>query len=124
MRVFAEEIWIELKQKAIPESVESDQRKRMGTRRRGRKKASMTCNRYRDDVLIDNTKPDEVDAELVGVVELVPDQEWQIIIDDESFWQKNHSVPEREKDLEQCVAEKKEQSILRILEWMYDLPSC
>ena len=84
----------------------------------------MTYNRYGDDVLIDNTKPDEFDAELVGVVELVQDQEWQIIKDDESFWQKNHSVPERENDLEQCEAEKKEQMILRTVELMYELPVC
>ena len=41
--------------------------------------------------------PDEIGAELVGVFELVPDQQWQVIKDDETFWLEHHRVPETER---------------------------
>ena len=59
---------------------------------------------------------------MVVVGESTPDQEWQIINDDESFWQEDRSLPEGKMDLEQCEREKREQKNLRILEWMYNLP--
>ena len=59
---------------------------------------------------------------MVVVGETTPDQEWQIINDDESFWQEDRSLPEGKTDLEQCEREKREQKNLRILEWMYNLP--
>ena len=49
----------------------------------------MTFNRYGDNFFFDKIKSDEIGAELFGVGELIPDQEWQII-----------------KDLEQCETEK------------------
>ena len=93
---------------------------RTETRRGGRKKTSMTYNRFQDDFLIDKIKPDETDADMVGdlVVGDLVDQEWQIIDDDKSFWQENHSGPEREMDVEECEAEKREHTNLRILEWL------
>ena len=63
----------------------------------------------------------EIGADMVGVVDLVADQT-RVIEDDESFWQENYSVPERETDLEECGTEKIEQTNLRIVEWIYDLP--
>ena len=72
----------------------------MEMRKSGRKKTSMTYKSYGEDFLIDKIKPDEIGAEMVSVGELVPDQESQIIDDDESSWQENHSVPEREMNPE------------------------
>ena len=71
--------------------------------------------------MIYKIKPDETNADMVGdlvVGDLVPNQEWQIIDDDKSFWQENHSGPEREMDVEECEAEKREPTNLRILEWL------
>ena len=70
----------------------------------------MAYIRYGYDFLNDKIKPDEIEAELVGVADLVPDQEWQIIKADESFWQQNHSVPEQKMDLEQFETDRKEQT--------------
>ena len=71
-------------------------------------------NRYGDHFLIDKTKQaDEIEAELVGISEVTPDREWQIIKNDDYFRQKDQSNPELEMDLEQCETEKKEQKNLR-----------
>ena len=72
-------------------------------------------------MLIDIIRPEEVRTELVGIGELTPDQEWHIIRNDYSFWQEDHSVLELEMDLEQCETDKREQTIFRILKWMYNL---
>ena len=84
----------------------------------------MAYNKYSEDILIDKIKPVEIGEGVVGIGELVPDQEWHIIKDVELFWQEDHSVPELEMDLEQCETEKREQMNLRMLEWMHNLPSC
>ena len=86
---FAEEDKIGAEQKKVPKSMEPDKPMIMEKTRGGRKKTSMTFNRYGDNFLIDKIKSDEIGAELFGVGELIPDQEWQII-----------------KDLEQCETEK------------------
>ena len=67
----------------------------------------MRYNRYGDDFLIDKIKPEEIGADLVSVGDLVPNKEWQIIDDEESFWQEDHSIPERMMDLEQSETENK-----------------
>ena len=59
----------------------------------------------------------------MSVVDLVPNREWQIIDDDESFWQEDYSIPEREMDQEQSETENRAHTNLRIREWIYDLPS-
>ena len=82
---FAEEDWNELEQNEVTKSVEPDKPIITKTRRGGRKKTSMTYNRSGDDFLIDKIKSGEIGAELVGVGEFVPDQDWQITKDDESF---------------------------------------
>ena len=73
----------------------------MKTRKRGHKKTSMRYNRNADDLLFDKKNPDELGAELVSMSDLVSEKEWQIINDNEHFWQEDHSVTEREMDLEQ-----------------------
>ena len=45
----------------------------------------MVYIRYGDDCLVDKIKPDEIGEEMVSIDELVPDQEGQIIKDDELF---------------------------------------
>ena len=92
-------------------------------KRGGHKKTSMRYNRCGDDFLIDKIKPDEVGADLVIMVDLLQDKEWQIYDDDEYFWQEDYSIAERQMGLEQSEAEKREQKNVRILEWIYDLPS-
>ena len=77
----------------------------MNTRRGGRKKTSMV---YGDKFLIDMIIQIEIGAELFGINELIPDQEWQIIKDDESFWQEDHSLPELEMTLDQSMTERRE----------------
>ena len=93
------------------------------TRRGWRKKPGIGYNRYGDDFLIDKRKPDEVGSVLVSMGVLVLVKKWQIIDDDEDFWQEDHSIPEREMDLEKSETEKREHKNLRILEWIYDLPA-
>ena len=85
--------------------VQPDKRMTMNTRRGGQKKTSSV---YGDKFLIDMIIQDGTGAELFGINELIPDQEWQIIEDDESFWQEDHSLPELEMTLDQSMTEKKE----------------
>ena len=53
--------------------------------------------------------------------ELVADEEWQIINDSEHSLQEDYSVPEREVDLEQSEIERRENTDLRVLEWLHNL---
>ena len=57
----------------------------------------------------------------MNVGDLVADEEWQIINDSEHSLQKYKSVPEREIDLEQSEIERRENTNLRVLEWMHNL---
>ena len=102
---FAEEDWCE-----------PDKPMTMETRRGGCKKTSMRYNRYGDDFLIDKVKPEEIGADMVCMGDLVSDKEWLIINDNELFWQEDHSVPEREMNVEQSETEKREHTNLRVLE--------
>ena len=81
----------------------------------------MKYNRYGDDFLVDKIQPEEIGEELVNVGELVADEEWQIINDSEHSLQEDYSVPEREVDLEQSEIERRENTNLRIPEWMHNL---
>ena len=53
--------------------------------------------------------------------ELAADDEWQIINDNEHYPQEDYSTPERETDLDQIEVERRENTNLRILEWMRDV---
>ena len=92
-----------------------------GTRKGDCKRTGMKYNRYGDDFLIDKIQPEEIGEELVNVGELVADEEWQIINDSEHSLQEDYSVPEREVDLEQSEIERRENTNLRIPEWMHNL---
>ena len=83
----------------------------------------MRYNRYGDDFLIDKIQPDELSEELLSVGELVADDEWQIINDSKHYPQEDYSTPEQETDLEQSEIERRENTNLRILEWMRDVKS-
>ena len=83
----------------------------------------MRYNRYGDDFLIDKIRPDEVGNELLSVGELVADDEWQIINDSEHYPMDDYSTPEQETDLEQSEIERRENTNLRILEWMRGVKS-
>ena len=100
---------------------DSDLPKTVGTRNGNRKRTGMRYNRYGDDFLIDKIQPDEIGEELMSVSELVADEEWQIINDIEHYLQEDYSIPERETDLEQSEIERRENTNLKILEWMRDL---
>ena len=76
-----------------------------------------------DDFLIDKIQPDELSDELLSVGELVADDEWQIINDSEHYPKEDYSTPEQETDLEQSEIERRENTNLRILEWMRDVKS-
>ena len=58
---------------------------------------------------------------MVCIGDLVAYKEWQIINYNEHSWQEDHTVSEREVDLEQSEIEKKDNTNLRILEWIHDL---
>ena len=96
---------------------------RAGIRSGNRKREGMRYNKYGDDSLIDRIQPDEFGEELLGVVELVADDEWQIINDSEHRPQEAYSKPEQETDLEQSEIERRKNTNLRILEWMRDVKS-
>ena len=53
--------------------------------------------------------------------ELEADDEWQIINDSEHYPKEDYSTPEQETDLEQSEIERRENTNLRILEWMRDV---
>ena len=81
----------------------------------------MRYNRYGDDFLIDKIQPDDLSKELISVGELAADGEWQIIDDNDYYPQEDYSTPEQETDLEQSEIERRENTNLRILEWMFDV---
>ena len=78
----------------------------------------MRYNRYGDDFLIDKIQPYELGEELLSAGELVADDECQIINDIEHHPQEDYSTTEQETDLEQNEIERRENTTLRILEWM------
>ena len=53
----------------------------------------------------------------MNVGELVANEEWQIINDSEHSLQEDHTMSERELDLEQSEIEKRFNTNLRVLEW-------
>ena len=73
--------------------------------------------------MIDKIQPDELSDELLSVGELVADDEWQIINDSEHYPKEDYTTPEQETDLEQSEIERRENTNLRILEWMRDVKS-
>ena len=119
---FAEEDWNNPEQDEVPKWTEPDLPIPTGTRS-NRKRTGMRYNRYGDDFLIDKIRPDELGDELLSVGELEADDEWQIINDSEHYPKEDYSTPEQEKDLEQSEIERRENTNLRILEWMRDVKS-
>ena len=57
----------------------------------------------------------------MNVGELVADEEWQIVSDSEHSLQEHYSIPQREVNLEQSEIKRRENTNLRILEWMRKL---
>ena len=120
---FVEEDWNDPEQNEVPKWTEPDLPIRAETRSGNRKRTGMRYNRYGDDFLIDKIQPDELGEELLSVGELVADDEWQIINDSEHYPQEDYSTPEQETDLEQSGIERRENTNLKILEWMRDVKS-
>ena len=118
---FVEEDWNDPDQGEVPKWTEPDLSIPAGTRSGNRKRTGMRYSRYGDDFLIDKIKPDDLSRELTSVGELAADGEWQIINDNEHYPQEDYSTPERETDLEQSEIERRENTNLRILEWMHDV---
>ena len=118
---FVEEDWNYPEQGEVPKWTEPDLSIPAGTRSGNRKRTGMRYNRYGDDFLIDKIQPDDLGKELISVGELAADGEWQIIDDNEHYPQEDYSTPERETDLEQSEIERRENTNLRILEWMRDV---
>ena len=115
---FVEEDWNDPEQDEGPKWTEPDLPITAGTRSSNRKRTGMRYNRYGDDFLIDKIRPDEVGSELLSVGELVAGDEWQIINYSEHYLKEDYSTPEKETDLEQSEIERRENTNLRILEWM------
>ena len=101
--------------------IEPDLPMTTGRRKDDRIWTGMMYNMYGDDFLIDKIQPEEIGEDLVNVGQPVADEEWQIINHSETSLQEDYSVPEREVDLEQSEIEKRENTNLRILEWMHNL---
>ena len=120
---FVEEDWNDPEQDEVPKWTAPDLPITAGTRSGNRKRTGMSYNRYGDDFLIDKIRPDEVGNELLSVGELVKDDEWQIINDSEHYPKEDYSTPEQETDLEQSEIERRENTNLRILEWMRGVKS-
>ena len=59
--------------------------------------------------------------EIRDILRTLEEAELEIINDSQHSLQKDHSIPEREIDLEQNEIEKRENTNLRILEWMHYL---
>ena len=107
----------------MPKRTEPDLPITTGTRIGNRKRTGMRYNRYGDDFLIDKIRPDELGDELLSVGELVADDEWQIINDSEHYPKEDYSTPEQVTELGQSEIERRENTNLRILEWMRDVKS-
>ena len=73
--------------------------------------------------MIDKIRHEELGDELLSVGDLVADDEWQIINDSKHYPNEDYSTPEQETDLEQSEIERRENTSLRILEWMRDVKS-
>ena len=73
--------------------------------------------------MIDKIRPEELGEELLSVGELVAKDEWQIINDSEHYPKEEYSTPEQETDLEQSEIEWRENTNLRVLEWMHEIKS-
>ena len=120
---FVEEDWNDPEQDEVPKWTESDLPITAGTRSGNRKRTGMRYNRYGDDFLIDKIRPDDLGYALLSVGELVADNEWQIINDSEHHPKEDYPTTEQETDLEQSEIERRENTNLRILEWMHDVKS-
>ena len=118
---FVEEDWNDPEQDEVIKWTEPDLPIPAGTRSGNRKRIGMRYNRYGDDFLIDEIQPDELCEELLSVGKLAADDEWQIINDSEHYLQEDYSTAEQETDLEQSEIERRENTNLRILEWMRDV---
>ena len=118
-----EEDWNDPEQYEVLKWTEPDLPITAATRSGNRKRTGMRYKRYGDDFLIDYIRPDEVGNELMSVGELVADDEWQIINDSEHYPKEDYSTPEQETDLEQNEIERRENTNLRILEWMRGVKS-
>ena len=118
---FVEEDWNDPEQGEVPKWTEPDLSIPAGTRSGNRKRTGMRYNMNGDDFLIDKIQPDNLSKELISVGELAADGEWRIIDDNEHYPQEDYSTPERETDLEQSEIERRENTNLRILEWMRDV---
>ena len=115
---FVEEDSNDPEQNEVPKGTEPDSPITAEKRCGNSKRTVMRYNRYGDDFLIDKIQPDELSEELLSMGELVADDEWQIINDNEHYPQEDYSTPEQETDLEQSEIERRENTNLRILEWM------
>ena len=118
---FVEEDWNDPKQDEVPKWMEPDRPTPPETRTGNRKRTSMRYNRYGDDFLIDKIQPDNLGEELLKAGELEAGEEWQVIDDGGHYPQDDYSTPEVETDLEQSEIERRENTNLRILEWMRDV---
>ena len=110
-------------QSEVPKWTEPVLPRSVGTRSGNWKRTGMIYNRYGDDLLSDKIQPDGLSGELLSVGELVADDKWQIINESEHYPQEDYSTSEQETDLEQSELESRENTNMRILEWMRDLKS-
>ena len=118
---FVEEDWNDPEQNEVPKWMEPDRPTPPETRTGNRKRTGMRYNRYGDDFLIDKIQPDKLGDELLSAGELEAEEEWQVIDDGRHYPQDDYSTPELETDLEQSEIERRENTNLRILEWMRDV---
>ena len=118
---FVEEDWNDPEQGEVPKWTEPDLSIPAGTRSGNLKRTGMRYKRYGDDFLIDKIQPNDLSKELLSMGELAADDEWRIINGNEHYPQEDYSTPERETDLEQSEIERRENTNLRILEWMRDV---
>ena len=117
---FAEDDWNDPEQDEVQKWTEPDMPLTTETKKDGRKRTNMRYNMYGDDFLIDKIRPQELGEELANVGELTADEEWQIIAEKEHSLQKDHTMAEKEMDLEQSEIERRETTNLMILEWIHN----
>ena len=118
---FVEEDWNNSEEDEVPKWTKPDLPIPAVTKSGNRKRTGMRYNRYGDGFLIDKIQPDKLCEELLSVGELA--DECQIINDSEHYPQADYSTPEQETVLEQSEIERRENTNLRILEWMSDVKS-
>ena len=120
---YAEEDWDCPEQTEVDKGVRPDFPFTMETRQSKRGKSKKKYNPYGEDFVIDRIIFSNMMDSLVGLDKVVVPQEIDLVNDTDQDWIDDCSEPEMEFEPETEQMHVKELTILRVIEWLYDLPA-